>query len=173
MQLITTKSLLTCASLLMAGICFSASASAAEFRKLDGALPPALTMTGLDGTRHELANYRGKVVLINFWASWCPPCREEMPSMQRLKQKLANKPFAILAVASGEDAQEAAAFIKRVKADFTVLPDPDAAVTKRWKVYGLPTSFLVDANGRLRYVLTGATEWDEAETVQRIESLYP
>jgi len=127
----------------------------------------------LNGVSHDLAAYRGRVVLVNFWASWCPPCREEMPSMQRLRQKLDGKPFVILAVASGEEAQDSAAFLNIVKVNFAVLPDPDAAVTKRWKVYSLPTSFLIGSDGQLRYALTGPAEWDEPETMRLIESLFP
>lgn len=149
------------------------SAWAAAFRKLDPAMPPPLVLKDINGVNHNLANYRGKVVLINFWASWCPPCREEMPSMQRLKHKLDGKPFAILAVASGEETQDSIAFLNIIKVNFDVLPDTDAAVTKRWKVYGLPTSFLIGPDGRLLYALTGPTEWDMPETVQLIESLFP
>jgi thiol-disulfide isomerase/thioredoxin len=146
---------------------------AAEFRKLDSALPPPLVLKDLSGGSHDLSAYRGKVVLVNFWASWCPPCRAEMPSMQRLKQIMTGRPFVILGVGSGEEASDFAKFLDVVKVDFTVLPDPDNAVTKRWKVYGLPTSFLLDAEGRVRYALTGPTEWDEKETLLLIESLFP
>jgi peroxiredoxin len=93
--------------------------------------------------------------------------------MQRLKQKMDGRPFVILGVDSGEDAQDAAAFLEKIKITFPVLPDPDGAVTKRWKVYGLPTSFLIDAEGHLRYALTGPTEWDENANMQLINNLFP
>lgn len=159
-------------TLLIALSLTSPNAYAATFRKLDPTPPPPLVLRDLNGTSHDLTAYRGKVVLVNFWASWCPPCREEMPSMQRLKQKLDGKPFVILAVASGEEAQDSAAFLNIVKVNFAVLPDPDAAVTRRWKVYGLPTSFLISPDGQLRYALTGPAEWDEPETMRLIESLF-
>lgn len=160
--------------MLLIGLSLAApSAWAATFRKLDPAMPPPLVLKDINGGNHDLANYRGKVILVNFWASWCPPCREEMPSMRRLKQKLDGKPFAILAVASGEEAQDSIAFLDIINVNFDVLPDPDAVVTKRWKVYGLPTSFLIGPDGQLRYALTGPAEWDEQETMQLIESLFP
>ena len=93
--------------------------------------------------------------------------------MRRLKQKMDGKPFVILAVASGEEVQDSITFLDIIKVNFDVLPDPDAAATKRWKVYGLPTSFLIDPNGQLRYALTGPAEWDEPETMRLIESLFP
>lgn len=152
---------------------FLASTShAAAFRKLEPTTPPALELSDLSGHKHNLAAHRGKVVLVNFWASWCPPCREEMPSMQRLSQKMTGKPFTVLGVASGEEKTDFAAFLEIVNVTFPILPDPDAGIAKRWKVYGLPTSFLIDPEGRLRYALTGPTEWDAPETLQLIESLY-
>lgn len=152
---------------------FTASTvQAAAFRKLEPVAPPPLVLTDINGIKQDLSAYRGKVVLVNFWASWCPPCREEMPSMQRLSQKMANKPFVVLGVASGEEQADFTAFLGIVKVTFPILPDPSAATTKRWKVYGLPTSFLVDTEGRLRYVLTGPTEWDTPETIQLIDTLF-
>lgn len=144
---------------------------AAEFRGMNGVTPPPLALKDMNGKSHSLAAYKGKVVLVNFWATWCPPCREEMPSMQRLKEKMAGRPFAMLGVNSGEQPAELDAFLKLVKVDFTILLDPDNAVAKRWKVYGLPTSFLIDKQGKVRYTLTGTTEWDEKEALALIEDM--
>lgn len=147
------------------------SAQAAEFIKVDGVMPPALALKDVEGRLHRLDAYQGKVVLVNFWAGWCPPCREEMPSMQRLKEKMAGRPFAMLGVNSGESRAELEEFLRMVKVDFDILLDSDSAVTKRWKVYGLPTSFLIDRQGKLRYTLTGTTEWDRDEALALIEAL--
>jgi thiol-disulfide isomerase/thioredoxin len=144
---------------------------AAEFRKVDRVAPPPLALGDLNGKTHKLAAYKDKVVLLNFWATWCPPCREEMPSMQRLKEKMAGRPFVMLGVNSGESSAELDEFLKVIKVDFAILLDPDSAVTKRWKVYGLPTSFLIDRQGRVRYSLTGTTEWDGEEAVSLVEDL--
>ncbi len=147
------------------------AAEAAEFIKVERVTPPPLVLEDLDGKSHSLAAYQGKVVLVNFWATWCPPCREEMPSMQRLKEKMDGQPFVMLGVNSGEPAEDLAEFLKLVRADFDILLDGDSAATKRWKVFGLPTSFLIDRQGKVRYTLTGTTEWDKGEAVDLIEEL--
>lgn len=151
-------------------LCASA-AQAAEFIKVNQAAPPALVLKDRSGNSHNLAAYKGKVVLVNFWATWCPPCREEMPSMQRLKEQMAGRPFVMLGVNSGEPPDELEEFLKMIKVDFTILLDTDSAVTRRWKVFGLPTSFLIDRQGKVRYSLTGTTEWDGKETVALIEGM--
>lgn len=145
-------------------------AFAADFRPVDQP-SPALTLKDIDGTMHALSDYKGKVVLVNFWASWCPPCREEMPSIQRLKTTLADRPFAILGIDSGEDLSDSSAFLARMKVDFTILPDAEAIATRQWKVYALPTSFLIDKQGHVRYVLTGPTEWDQGEALTHLNEL--
>jgi len=147
------------------------AAGAAEFIKVDPAAPPPLVLKDTKGKSHNLAAYKGKVVLVNFWATWCPPCLEEMPSMQRLKGKMSGRPFVMLGVNSGEPRADVDDFLKRIKVDFTILLDQDSAVTRRWKVFGLPTSFLIDKQGKVRYTLTGTTEWDGKDTTTLIESL--
>ena len=147
------------------------AARAAEFIKVDNVAPPPLVLKDANGKSHSLDAYKDKVVLVNFWATWCPPCREEMPSMQRLKEKMAGRPFVMLGVNSGEPPADLEAFLKVVKVDFDILLDADSAATKRWKVYGLPTSFLVDRQGKVRYSLTGTTEWDGGEAVALIEGM--
>lgn len=156
---------------LLALMLLALSGEAAEFRKLDGVTPPKLVLKDVNGKTHDLKSYKGKVVLVNFWATWCPPCREEMPSMQRLKEKMAGQPFVMLGVDSAESPDDVGGFLDLVKVDFTILFDPDGTATKRWKVYGLPTSFLIDKAGKVRYTLTGTKEWDEKEAVSLIESL--
>jgi thiol-disulfide isomerase/thioredoxin len=135
-------------------------------------VPPPLRLTDLDGKVHDLADYQGKVVLVNFWASWCPPCVKEMPSMQRLKEKMAGKPFAILAVNMAEPEHEVRGFLAtRVKVDFPILMDRDGAALKAWKVFVFPTSFVVGRDGDIRYGLYGEYEWDTAKTVRTLDSL--
>lgn len=149
----------------------SQSFAAGGFRQLDPVSPPDLALKDLAGVSRSLDDYKGKVVLVNFWATWCPPCRREMPSMQRLKEKMSGRPFVLLGVDSAEQREEVEAFLKLVKVDFPILLDPDTAATRRWKVFALPTSFLLDRNGKVRFSISGPTEWDEGEAVQIIESL--
>lgn len=149
------------------------SAQARELQPYKGGATPPLVLKDLNGKTVNLKDYRGQVVLINFWATWCPPCRAEMPSMQRLKEKMAGKPFAILAVDMGETQDVVRAYIREIKTDFTVLLDKDGHALKAWKVFAFPTSYVVDAQGKIRYGLFGASEWDEAGTVEKITRLLP
>ena len=135
--------------------------------------PPALQLADLDGGRHDLSELRQRVVLVNFWASWCPPCVHEMPSMQRLKEKMAGRPFTILAINMAESDAEVRAFINRTKVDFPILMDRDGAMLKRWKVLVFPTSFVIDPAGRIRYAALGELEWDSPEVLQKITELLP
>ena len=137
-------------------------------------VPPPLKLTDLDGKVHDLADYKGKVVLVNFWASWCPPCVKEMPSMQRLKEKMAGKPFVILAVNMAEPEQEVRDFLAtKVKVDFPILMDRDGAALKAWKVFVFPTSFVVGPDGMIRYGLYGELEWDTEEAIRILEAMMP
>ena len=149
------------------------TAQARELRPYKGAATPPLVLKDLSGKTHNLKDYRGQVVLINFWATWCPPCRAEMPSMQRLKEKMAGRPFVILAVDMGETEDAVKSYIREIKTDFTVLMDKDGHALKAWKVFAFPTSYVVDAQGKIRYGLFGASEWDEAGTVEKITRLLP
>jgi thiol-disulfide isomerase/thioredoxin len=154
----------------------AAGSFAAELKPVTPRPAPALALKDLDGKTHNLKDHRGKVVLVNFWATWCPPCRAEMPSMQRLKTMMRDKPFAILAVDMAETEKEIRDFLKEFKdtsIDFTILLDPKGAALKEWKVHVFPTSFLVDTEGNIRYGLAGSIEWDEVDPTGKIESLLP
>jgi thiol-disulfide isomerase/thioredoxin len=134
--------------------------------------PPSLTLADLQGRLHRLEDYHGQVVLVNFWASWCPPCVHEMPSMQRLADRLAGQPFHILAVNMAEPAATVQDFVRnRVQVHFPVLLDRDGAVLQRWQVFAFPTSFVLGPEGRIRYALFGATEWDNAALLRKLEAL--
>jgi peroxiredoxin len=153
------------------GLGLAGAAQAAGFEARAATPAPALKAADLKGATRTLADYRGKVVVLNFWASWCPPCLREMPSMERLRVKMAGRPLAVVALDSAETREEVDAFLSRMTLGFPILLDPDGSNTKRWKVFALPTTFLLDPEGRLRYELTGPTEWDEGEALDIIESL--
>ena len=145
--------------------------SAKGLKELPPKPAPQLALPELGGARLDLKQLRGKVVLVNFWATWCPPCRQEMPSMQRLNDKLAGKPFAILGVNVGETPAQVGAFLKIVPVGFPIALDEKGQHLNAWQVFAFPTSYLVDKQGRIRYGLFGSIEWDEAEAVQAIEGL--
>ncbi len=135
-----------------------------------GTLPP-IELADLDGIKHRLADFRGQVVLVNFWATWCEPCREEMPSMQRLKKRLAGRPFVVLAVNVGEGETRIGEFLQKEPFDFVFLRDHSSAAMKAWRVRALPASFLVGADGRVRYSRTGELNWDAPALLPLIERL--
>jgi thiol-disulfide isomerase/thioredoxin len=162
--------------LLLAVVCLMVVAGTVQARELKpykGGETPPLELRDLDGKMQNLQDYRGKVVLVNFWATWCPPCRAEMPSMQRLRAKLAGKPFVILAVDMGEAGEQVRAYLKEIKVDFTVPMDTGGKALKQWKVFAFPTSYLVDPDGKIRYALFGSMEWDDPQTVEKIMELMP
>ena len=134
---------------------------------------PELKFKDLEGRMHDLAELRGKVVLINFWATWCPPCRREMPSMERLAQALKGEPFVALAVDVGEDADTIEAFISQLDTmpTFPILLDTRARSMKAWKVAGLPTTFLVDKRGHIVSSAIGGREFDHPEIVKTVREL--
>jgi peroxiredoxin len=149
------------------------AAAAADLKLWTGGPPPALALKDLDGRQHRLADYRGKVVLINFWASWCGPCREEMPSIQELKNKLAGRPFVVLAVNLDEPESRIRKFLTQMKLDFPILLDPDRNVAKGWNARILPATFIVGPDGRVRYSLVGEMDWANEHIVARISELLP
>ena len=160
---------------LLAWSCAAGAAGAAdrELKPWSGGAAPPLALRDVRGNEHKLSDYRGKVVVINFWATWCDPCREEMPSMQRLQDKLAGKPFAILAVDFGEGAPRVNEFLKKVPVRFTVLLDRDTSVATAWKVKVLPTTLVIDPEQRIRYSVIGDLEWDSPAVEKAIRALLP
>lgn len=134
---------------------------------------PALKLTDIHGISHDLAKLRGRVVLVNFWATWCPPCRREMPSMERLKQQLEGEAFSILAVDVGEDADAISLFTSQLDTSlsFPILLDSRSHTMQAWKVAGLPTTYLVDPKGRIVASAIGGREFDHPEMVQAIRVL--
>ena len=111
---------------------------------------PPLVLRKPSGETVDLASLRGKVVLVNFWATWCAPCVEEMPALSRLRERLAPRGFEVLAVNQGEMPARVTAFTQRSGLDVRVVLDREKSVAKAWKVRALPTTFVVDAKGRIR-----------------------
>jgi thiol-disulfide isomerase/thioredoxin len=161
----------------IAAICIlgfvAADLRATDLKPWRGGATPSLELRDLDNRLHRLADYRGKVVLINFWATWCGPCRDEMPSIQELKRKLAGRPFVVLAVNLDEPETRIRKFLTEVKVDFPVLLDPERKVSKGWDARILPASYIVGADGRIRYSLVGEINWGHDLIVGRIVELLP
>lgn len=142
-----------------------------EMRLLEvGSRAPHFVATDLRASRPvTIDDYRGKVVLVNIWATWCPPCRTEMPSMQRLHERLAGTDFRIAAVSVDGDAfytakqegpAEVMAFANGMGLTFDILHDPSGEIRQAYDIYGVPESFLVDRKGVIVKRVIGATDWD-------------
>jgi thiol-disulfide isomerase/thioredoxin len=135
------------------------------------AVTPALTLRLKDADDKivDLAQYKGRVVLINFWATWCPPCRKEFPSLGRVRKLFQPSEFEVLAVNVGEDPDTVFSFTGIT--DFPVMFDRESKAMAAWSVRGLPTTFLVDRQGRLAYRATGGREFDDPDIVATIKQL--
>ncbi|MBI3129207.1 MAG: TlpA family protein disulfide reductase [Candidatus Tectomicrobia bacterium] len=139
-----------------------------------GAPAPEFTFPALGGGAISLADYRGKVVLVNIWATWCPPCIDELPSLQNLYLRMKEKgqPFEILGVsidALGADAVQK--FVERFKLTFPIPLDPRGQIKKLYRTTGVPESFFVDPQGRLVEKIIGARKWDSPEVISFVEQM--
>jgi peroxiredoxin len=149
------------------------AAAAADLKPWAGGPAPALALKDLDGRSHQLSDYRGKVILVNFWATWCGPCRDEMPSIQELKDKLAGKPFVVLAVNLDEPESRIRKFLSQMKLDFTILLDPERKAARAWGARILPATYVIGPDGKIRYSLVGEINWGHEQVVSRISELLP
>jgi peroxiredoxin len=154
----------------LALVCAGAVAGA-ELQAWTGGPPPPFALEDLAGRTHRLADYRGKVVLVNFWATWCEPCRDEMPSLARLQAALADRPFTVLAVNLDEPVSRIRKFIARTPLNFPVLLDRDAVVAKAWRARILPATYLVGRDGRIRQVHFGELDWSSGAGRRAVEAL--
>ena len=133
---------------------------AAGLRAVEESQPAVdFQLPNLDGQQLRLHEQRGKVVLLNFWATWCPPCVHEMPLLDQLYQTLRQRPFVLWAVAMQEGRDKVAPFIDQHPFQFTVLPDGDGAVSARYKLRGLPTTYLIDCRGNTVGWNVGPQAW--------------
>jgi peroxiredoxin len=134
---------------------------------------PAFQISSLDGNQVSLADFRGKPVIVNFWATWCEPCKEEMPAMERLYQKHRAQGLVVLAVSNDSEGstQRVARFIKESGFTFPVGLDPRMKVANLYRVRVLPSSLVIDRKGALSFIALGPREWDKPAAHQLFESL--
>jgi len=147
------------------------TAQAQPLKPWSGAATPALELASLDGKPQRLADFRGRVVLVNFWATWCAPCLEEMPSIERLRRSLDERSFAVLAVNVGEGPRVAGDFAGKMGLGFNFLLDRDMKTSKAWGARVLPATFIVDPQGKVRYSYYGAIDWSRADVRDAISRL--
>ena len=132
---------------------------------------PALALKDLQGTTRSLKEWRGKVLVVHFWATWCEPCVAEMPALMRLKDELRNEPFEVVTVNLGEADTRIQNFYGKLGVDFVTLLDRDGDAKKKWKVGGVPMSFVVGADGRARYRHFGEIDWTSADVLAKFSAL--
>ena len=160
--------------LALANTAQAAQAGAGKLVATTASAAPALELRDMTGKLHRLGDYRGKVVLVNFWATWCEPCRDEMPSMRTLKQRIdrtRKDDFIVLAVNYGENEIRIGSFLQEYALDFPILIDPFSEAWRAWKPGLLPASFLVGRDGRLRYRVLGELDWAGEEATRVVQSL--
>ena len=130
-------------------------------------------LQNMDEEHKKLSEFRGKVVLLNFWATWCPPCIREMPSMERLHQQVDAENFKVIAVNQMEAMDDVFAFTGQLEVDptFEILFDSSSQVSHQYAVRGLPTTYLIDKKGNIRYRAVGGREFDHPEVIKLVEQL--
>jgi peroxiredoxin len=133
---------------------------------------PAFQALRLDGTVSELAQYRGKVILLNVWATWCLPCRAEMPSMQRLQQRFNDADFRVVAVSVDQERSAVVRqFAEELGLTFDILHDPTGEIQRGYRTSGVPESWVIDREGTIIKKVIGATEWDSPTNIALIQAL--
>lgn len=136
-----------------------------------GSVAPAFTLSAPGGEHTNLTDYRGRVVLLNFWATWCAPCREEMPSMQKLWEAYRDRGLVVLAVAVGEDAKPVTRFAEKLGLDYPVLLDRKEDVRDSYGVVGLPVSYFIDREGNIAGRVVAGRDWTSPQAVAFVEHL--
>ena len=165
-----TRKTLPLAAALVAALCLPAPGPAAA-ALAPQALAPDFTLRRADGPNLRLAEQRGQVVLLNFWASWCGPCRVEMPQLNRLYDKYRSAGFVMLGVNIDDDPRAAAATAQRWGIRFPVLLDADKSVSRLYDLASMPSTVLIDRDGRVRYLHGGYVEGAEVDYERQIRAL--
>jgi thiol-disulfide isomerase/thioredoxin len=135
--------------------------------------PNTIALRNIDNRHYQIDDYRGKVSIINFWASWCTPCVEEIPSLNRLRKKMQGKPFQLISINYAEDPKAIKDFLKMVNVEFPVLLDTTGEVAAHWKVIAFPSTFVIGSDGKIHYGVNAAIDWDAPEVIRLLEGLMP
>lgn len=140
--------------------------------QIEGTPAPDFTLPDLNGTNHTLSNYKGKVVFLNIWATWCKPCKDEMPSMEKLYQKFKNRDFVMLAVSVDKDGKKAVEpFMKEYGLTFPALLDPAGVTSKLYKTTGVPETFIIDKKGVVIHKVIGPRDWSKEPVFEAFERI--
>jgi thiol-disulfide isomerase/thioredoxin len=140
-------------------------------RHYEVGIAPGFTLADMDGQSFDLASARGKWVFLHFWASWCGPCRKEMPSIQRMSDTISDEKFEIMLVNTAENEDTIFSFLGEIGMDMNSLMDADGLVTEQYKPRGLPTTILIDPDGKVQYQAIGGRDWHEAMYIDFLRKL--
>ncbi|MDE0095652.1 MAG: TlpA disulfide reductase family protein [Gammaproteobacteria bacterium] len=164
-----TRHVTASAAGLLLAVLLTVPGSAAELRR---AAQP-FTLEALTGSNVSLADYGDHVLLVNFWATWCPPCVAELSTMQALKDTLAGEPFEILALNVGEEPRQVRDFLRQFRTDleFPILLRAERGVARAWNVNAMPTSALIDKKGRLAATMVGPRDWNSSDSLRLVRIL--
>lgn len=136
-------------------------------------MAPDFELQDMDEKTHRLSNYRGQVVMLNFWATWCPPCRREMPSMEAVYQRLREQGLVVLAINEWESNDHVFAFMGQLSVfpSFPILFDQQGTVAEAFKVNGLPTTLVINTQGQIVYRAVGGRDFDDPEVVKLLQTV--
>jgi thiol-disulfide isomerase/thioredoxin len=163
--------LLCCAVALATG-CSKGTSNAPGNPPVEKSQAPEISVVSLDNQQLTLASLKGKVVLLNFWATWCPPCREEIPSMMKLNTFMAGKPFQMVCVSVDEGGKKAIEeFFKNSGFSLPAYTDPSGQVSKTYGITGVPETFVIDKNGMIVKKVIGGLDWNSPEVIAFLEGL--
>ena len=135
--------------------------------------PLAIDLSTVNGKSFKRNDYKGKVTVINFWASWCGPCVEEIPALNRLRQTMHGKDFELISINYAETPEQILEFMEMVDVDFPVLLDLDGRFSSKWKVLVYPATFVIGPDNNIVYGVNGAIEWDNADVISQLKTLLP
>lgn len=159
------------ARMLGCGLALAVSMLASAAAIAPGAAAPGFQLHSSGSTDLSLSDLKGQVVLINFWASWCGPCREEMPVLEQLYKKYKPAGFTLLGVNVEPKSADAVGFLKSTPVSFPILFDPDSKVSKLYEVSGMPSTVILDRKGNVRFIHHGYKPGEESEYLDQIRTL--
>lgn len=160
-----------CLAIAVAG-CSKDKSAATGVGVKEKSVAPAISVISMDNQQLTLASLKGKVVLLNFWATWCPPCREEIPSMMKLDSFMAGKPFKMVCVSVDEGGKKAVEdFFKNSGHSLPAYVDPSGQAARSYGITGVPETFIIDKNGIVAKRVIGGLDWSSPEVVSFLEGL--
>ena len=142
-------------------------------KAIKGQPSPDFILTDIKGKDWQLSSLHGKVVFINFWATWCPPCLQELPSMEALNKSMADKPFQMLTILYNDRPEFGQSLVSKSGYNFPVLIDSDSSTAKEYRLTGVPETYIVDTQGILREKFIGPFEWNSSKALQILGKYLP